>query len=184
MVAISLVFLAATFGQAQTASRSTMTDPVFGIVYDRRNVHFETAPARISELCRDRRGETFWLYAHWNQSDTDYYVLSSYRSETSGMAAVIHGARCVEGLPDWILSGNPKFAFNEKCVSFSTVTYCVDLPPTYSVDTPPRSVARKSFWRLFEGTAFPLTNPTRSCAMSLRNLPTHLNAPLSPRIFR
>src|ERR1700679_155502 len=94
---------------APPGDRSTFSDPVFGTTYDTKAVHFETAPARIAELCRDMGRGTIWVFAHWRQGDDDYYVVSSYMSETSGIGVVIQRGVCVEGLPEWILSGNPEF---------------------------------------------------------------------------
>lgn len=86
--------------------RTTMSDPVFGMVYDVNKVHFEQAPLRISQVCRDLRGEKPWVYAEWKQDDIEYFVLSSRRSEVSGESAVIRGNECAVGLPEWVLSGN------------------------------------------------------------------------------
>lgn len=87
-----------------------MSDPVFGISYDPEIVHFETAPSKISSLCSESRGQKFWLYAYSRAGETEYFVLSNQESKVSGVGVVISGGKCVEGLPDWILTGNPEYS--------------------------------------------------------------------------
>jgi hypothetical protein len=111
---VSSCLLIITISVVQAQPRSLMGDPVFGMTYDTRKVHFENAPAKISQLCRDLSGETFWLYAYYKTPDAEYFVLSNSTSEVSGVGLVLRGTHCTEGLPDWILSGNAKYhPFNE-----------------------------------------------------------------------
>lgn len=99
------VLLVATVALAQSNGRSTMTDPVFGMVYDTKKIHFESAPNKIIKLCRDLHGERPWVYASLNLADAEYFVLSDAKSETSGVGIVVKGGRCAVSLPDWLLYG-------------------------------------------------------------------------------
>lgn len=108
-ISLGLVVLSGSFGQAQTGS--LMSDPVFGITYDTRLVHFDRAPQSLERACAaDLRGRgNFWLYAYWKEGDTEYLVISNRDSQESGGAAVIRGNKCTLGLPDWVLRGEAKF---------------------------------------------------------------------------
>jgi hypothetical protein len=100
------IFLAATGIVVSEPGRSTeMTDPVFGITYDTRTVHFEEVPARVANLCRRLREERFWIYAYVKTTRSEYLVVSSIRSRVSGGAVLIDGSACTFGLPDWLLYG-------------------------------------------------------------------------------
>lgn len=108
VTSIFLVFLGIRSAQAQ--GKPLMSDPVFGISYDPSKVHFEAAPSRTSRLCPGLREARFWLYAYWRDGETEYFVLSNRKSSVSGAGVVISAGKCTEGLPDWILTGNPEYA--------------------------------------------------------------------------
>jgi hypothetical protein len=90
-----------------------MSDPVFGIGYDPLRVHFEAAPAKISSLCPEAKGKRYWLYAYWHDATTEYFIISNLESSVSGAGVIISGGKCVEGLPDWVLTGNLQYAPTE-----------------------------------------------------------------------
>lgn len=104
---IALLVLA----QAHAQPELFMTDPVFGVEYDMRKVHFEYAPESLERTCApDLRGRTrFWLYADWKEGNSEYLVISNRESQAYGGAAVIQGGKCVLGVPYWVLSGDPQF---------------------------------------------------------------------------
>jgi hypothetical protein len=108
---IFLLFLGALPSRAQSPAR--MSDPVFGIGYDPLKVHFEVAPARISSLCSEAKAKKYWLYAHWQDGPTEYFVISNQESSVSGVGVIIAGGKCAEGLPEWVLTGDPQYAPTE-----------------------------------------------------------------------
>jgi hypothetical protein len=89
-------------------------DPVFGVPYDAKQVHFEDAPAKIGELCTDLRGKgrTFSLYAYWGAGDMEYMVVSDAVSQDTGVGVVLHGDVCYETTAEDLMNGvyfsNPK----------------------------------------------------------------------------
>ena len=111
VTSICLFVLGPRPGLAQSQSR--MSDPVFGIGYDPLRVHFEAAPAKISSLCPEAKGKRYWLYAYWHDAMTEYFIISNLESSVSGAGVIISGGKCVEGLPDWVLTGNLQYAPTE-----------------------------------------------------------------------
>jgi len=111
IVANSVVALALSALMGHAQSRWYMADPVFGIGYDIRKVHFERAPAILEKACaadlRGRKG--FWVYAYWKEGKTEYFVISNQQSQESGGAAVIRDGACTLGLPEWVLTGQVRF---------------------------------------------------------------------------
>ncbi len=87
----------------------TMSDPVFGMTYDTREVHFDLAPTLVRRQCRELPGKTLWLFAHWKEAEAEFFVLSSRESEVSGIGVVVRHAACIQALPDWILTGEPRY---------------------------------------------------------------------------
>jgi hypothetical protein len=88
-----------------------MADPVFGIGYDTRKVSFERVPASLEKACAADLGgrKNFWIYAHWKENETEYFVISNRESQESGGAAVIRDGLCTLGLPEWVLTGQANF---------------------------------------------------------------------------
>ena len=105
IVAAGIGLLCCAAGWAQP--RALMSDPVFGIIYDSQEVHFEYAPTLISQFCPSAQAKTFWVYARWKAGDLDFFILSNRDSELAGYAVVLRGKACSEGLPPWILTGDP-----------------------------------------------------------------------------
>ena len=120
----SIALLLICTGTLEAQLPALFSDPVFGMTYDTRAVHFQNAPRRISQLCPDLRAQRFWLYAYWKTGDSEYFVLSNLKSEDSGVGVVLRGSQCVEGLPDWLLSGDKKYhpASDDKLVVFTQAT--------------------------------------------------------------
>jgi hypothetical protein len=82
-----------------------MSDPVFGMGYDTRQVHFEEVPKRIADLCPRLREERYWVYAYLKEGEVEHLVVSSRRSHVSGGGVVIRGGACMLTLPDVLLYG-------------------------------------------------------------------------------
>jgi hypothetical protein len=86
-----------------------MSDPVFGITYDTSQVQFDAVPTSVRERCRELPRRQLWVYAHFKNAGMEFFVLSSPQSEVSGIGLVIHGSRCIEALPDWVLTGDIRY---------------------------------------------------------------------------
>jgi len=108
---VCLLFLGSLPGLSQ--SRARMSDPVFGIGYDPLKVHFDAAPAKISSFCSEAKGKKYWLYAYWQDGPTEYFIISNHESSVSGAGVIISGGKCAEGLPEWVLTGDPQYAPTE-----------------------------------------------------------------------
>ena len=82
-------------------------DPIFGIPYLPRKVHFENAPSKIGRLCREARGRgrRFSLYAYWKDGSTEYMVVSDAVSEDTGIGIILSGGECHEGQAAALLWG-------------------------------------------------------------------------------
>ena len=67
--------LASTAG---TRAERMMTDPLFGISYDREAVHFESMPSQLTQTCPRLRGRyvAAWAYGHLKTPDSEYYLIS------------------------------------------------------------------------------------------------------------
>lgn len=101
---VSSLLTGACFAQ----SKVLLADPIFGVNYDPPKVHFERAPAQVEKHCRDLRGERLWVYAHWQQSGIELFILSSLRSQPTGIGVVLQGANCTQIVPAWILTGETR----------------------------------------------------------------------------
>ena len=97
----------ATWGQ----SPFTMSDPVFGITYDLRQVQFHEVPESLRQTCPAiRRGGRWWLYSYLRDGDRQFFVISSLSASESGASVVISSRTCVVGNPDWVLTGDSQSA--------------------------------------------------------------------------
>jgi hypothetical protein len=98
--------IAAAVGGAFCQTPQMMSDPVFGMTYDTRKVHFDLAPTLVRIQCRGLPDKTLWLFAYWKERDTELFVLSGRESEVSGIGVVIRPGTCIQSLPDWVLTGD------------------------------------------------------------------------------
>ncbi len=103
----SILLLVTLAGGVPGKAQSKMSDPVFGMGYDTRYVHFEEVPKRFADVCPRLREERYWLYAYFKEADTEYLVVSSLRSRVSGGGVVIRGRVCELAFPDVLLYGIP-----------------------------------------------------------------------------
>jgi hypothetical protein len=84
------------------------SEPIFGMIYDAKLIHFEQAPASILEHCKtlkDLRSKPFWVFAHAKREGTEYFILSNRTTDVSGVGLVMRGSECVEWLPERIING-------------------------------------------------------------------------------
>lgn len=114
-IVVAISFLAVMMAQETGVAKpnSAMSDPVFGIGYDPTRVHFEIAPPVISRLCSEAHGREYWVYAHWKGPSAEFFIISNRESVVSGGAVVISGGKCTQGVPPWLLTGNPEYAPTE-----------------------------------------------------------------------
>lgn len=99
-------------------SQTLFAEPIFGMIYDTRSVHFETAPDRLGQRCGLLRGKQ-WLYAYWKEEDTEFFVVNNKTSWLTGVGLVLRGSSCTEGTAEWVLSGEPDTWKDHKSVKFT-----------------------------------------------------------------
>ena len=92
-------------GPVEAQSDLKMSDPVFGIGYNTRRVHFDEVPKRIADSCPRLREERYWVYAYLKEGETEYLIVSSRASQVSGGGVMIRGLVCTLSLPDALLYG-------------------------------------------------------------------------------
>lgn len=95
------------FGGGITAQPPS-SDPIFGMVYDAKTVHFEQAPASIIKQCETEKSlktKPFWLFAHATVDGTEYFIVSNRITDVSGAGYIMRGGECREWLPERMLEG-------------------------------------------------------------------------------
>jgi hypothetical protein len=55
-----------------------MTDPIFGLKFDPKQVHFDTAPTKLLEHCDELHARPLWVFAHAVIGDAEYFIVSGY----------------------------------------------------------------------------------------------------------
>jgi len=97
-----VLLLATEVGKEQDLTYE-MTDPAFGgLGYDGREVHFESAPASVGELCPALRGRNLWLYAFFKNEDAAYYYVSDWIiADNAPPLVIIRGTGCKVDTSDW-----------------------------------------------------------------------------------
>ena len=95
---IALTLLA---GASAAQGDFEMHDPVFNLRYDIRKVHFEDAPASISQRCQGEvRPDKYWVFAYWKGQDSEFFVISSLATKLRGLGLVITNEQCIVGSAD------------------------------------------------------------------------------------
>lgn len=110
-------FGAAVMAQAQ----KSMTDPLFGISYDRQRVHFERMPPLLVENCPRLHGRyvAAWAYSHFKTADSEYFLISGLMEshedkpggartiapeEGGGLVVALRGSKCLVDQADYFLT--------------------------------------------------------------------------------
>ncbi len=55
-----------------------MADPIFGLKFDPKQVHFDAAPTKLSERCDELHAKPLWVFAHAALGDAEYFIVSGY----------------------------------------------------------------------------------------------------------
>lgn len=121
IIGVGLIFLT---GNVIATGQQSMLDPLFGILYDPQQVQFESAPARVTQLCPKFHGRKLWVYAHFRDARGDLFVVSGFVKDYTegpvkkpvkpipdyGAAIALHANECQSDPLDWFWSGetNPK----------------------------------------------------------------------------
>jgi hypothetical protein len=110
-----IIFILSTIRAAPATSGPLMEDPLFAISYDPQEVNFETAPAVIGQSCPSFRGRKLWVFAHFQGSDTEFFIVSGFvkthlegpapLSPDFGAAIALRGNECRRDPLDWFWSG-------------------------------------------------------------------------------
>lgn len=88
------------------------SDPIFGMVFDAKRIHFEQAPKAVIAQCKslkELRTKPFWVFAHAKMDGTDYFILSNQTTDVSGAGLIVRGSECIEWLPESIIAGESTF---------------------------------------------------------------------------
>jgi hypothetical protein len=91
-----------------TYAQPPSSDPIFGMVYDAKNVHFEQVAASVVQQCetyKPLKNKPFWLFAHAKVEGTEYFILSNRTTEDSGAGFVLRGTECAGWLAERIMYG-------------------------------------------------------------------------------
>lgn len=118
-----------------------MTDPLFGISYDRQKIDFETMPRTLVATCPELQGRyvAAWVYGHFKMEDSEYFLISGLMEsqadepggvartiapEEEGLAVALRGSTCIVDQADYFLSQgiNPAKAATPITVSQSVLT--------------------------------------------------------------
>jgi hypothetical protein len=97
-----------------------MTDPLFGISYNREAVRFEKMPSGLTEICSrlHDRYVAAWAYGHLRTPDSEYFLVSGLMEfhadapggartvapeEGGGLIVALHGSECLVDQADYFL---------------------------------------------------------------------------------
>jgi hypothetical protein len=103
---------------AQT--QKLMTDPLFGISYDRQRVHFERMPPLLEKNCTRLHGRyvAAWAYGHFKTADSEYFLVSGLMEsqedeprgartiapdEGGGLVVALQGSKCLVDQAEYFL---------------------------------------------------------------------------------
>jgi hypothetical protein len=101
-------FIFMLFVCAAAKAQPPSSDPIFGMVYDAKRIHFEQAPAAVVAQCKtlkELKTKPFWIFAHAKMEGTDYFILSNRTTDVSGVGLVVRANECVEWLPERMING-------------------------------------------------------------------------------
>ena len=106
-----------------------MTDPLFGISYDRQTVHFERMPTLLMERCPRLQGRYVkaWAYGHLKTTDSEYFLVSGLMEshadepggartiapdEGGGVVVELQGSECLVDQVEYFLTQHTNPAKN------------------------------------------------------------------------
>jgi hypothetical protein len=98
-----------------------MEDPLFGIVYDPQQIHFDAVPVSLMKRCPDLRHQYVeaWIFGHLKTADSEYFLISGLvqyhdqvtgapteiaPDETDGLVAALRDSKCLVDQADYFLS--------------------------------------------------------------------------------
>ncbi len=122
ILCVVLFSLAAT-AMAQSGKLKLMTDPLFGISYNRQTAHFEEMPSLLVGSCPRLHGRYVraWLYGHLKTADSEYFVISGLMEsradepggarriapdEGGGVIVALRGSECIVDQTEYFLTQN------------------------------------------------------------------------------
>jgi hypothetical protein len=102
-------------------AQESMTDPLFGISYDRQRVHFERMPSLLMENCPRLHGRyvAAWDYGHFKIPDSEYFLISGLMEshedvpgetrtigpdEGGGLVVALQGSKCLVDQAEYFLT--------------------------------------------------------------------------------
>ena len=102
-------------------AQKMMTEPLFGISYDRQRVHFEKMPSLLEETCPRVHGRyvAAWAYGHFKTADSEYFLVSglmeSHEDESGdtrtiapdeggGLVVALQGSKCLVDQAEYFLT--------------------------------------------------------------------------------
>jgi len=105
----------------QTQKQKPMTDPLFGISYDRQRVHFERMPSLLEKNCTrlHDRYVAAWAYGYLKTPDSEYFLISGLMKsqedeprgartiapdEGGGLVVALQGSKCLVDQTEYFLT--------------------------------------------------------------------------------
>jgi len=86
--------LSSTSVAAQGSSTTrTMEDPLFGLSYDPRAIHFSDAPKTVGQRCSDLRKSHLWVFGSFKTASAEYYLVSRFVHEAPDLPDAKAAAR-------------------------------------------------------------------------------------------
>ena len=109
------------FSALVTPAQKFMSDPLFGISYDRERIHFQRMPHMLVEHCPELRGRyvAAWTYGHFKTTDSEYFLISGLMEshadepggavtvapdEGGGVAVALQGSHCLVDQVEYFLT--------------------------------------------------------------------------------
>jgi hypothetical protein len=76
---ISCILMPAITGlSASDQTYRDMVDPVFGLKFDPKQVHFDVVPKKLFDRCKELHSGPLWVFAHAVIGGEEYFIVSGY----------------------------------------------------------------------------------------------------------